>query len=180
MDDNVRIFKCCSTIHLITMSKNVTKSLMIIKSTKITDRALNRQSTGFEKQFRYYSKQNGFHPTSFALFKIKREAVSYRFKLHLPSSQISEPSYQCYGGSIFVSFRSLQKQSTAPKVGFALSRTTTKGVSMIENQETLSSSLDVPTSWLRLRHLTEMKCVAFSVTIYRRRRRSSRFKFIAM
>ena len=102
MDDNVRIFKCCSTIHLITMSKNVTKSLMIIKSTKITDRALNRQSTGFEKQFRYYSKQNGFHPTSFALFKIKREAVSYRFKLHLPSSQICEPSYQCYGGSIFV------------------------------------------------------------------------------
>ena len=76
-------------------------------------------------------------------------------------------------------FRSLQKQSTAPKVGFALSRTTTKGVSMIENQETLSSSLDVPTPWLRLRHPTEMKCVAFSVTIYRRRR-SSRFKFIAM
>ena len=95
MDDNVRIFKCCSTTHLISMSKNGTKSLMIIKSEKIIAWGLKNNSETIQKQ-------NGFHPTSFALFKIKREAVSYRFKLHLPSSQISEPSYQCYGGSIFV------------------------------------------------------------------------------
>ena len=100
-------------IHCITMSENVTKRLMIIKSTKITDRALNRQSTGFEKQFRYYSKQNGFHPTSFALFKIKREAVSYRFKLHLPSSQICEPSYQCCYAMAVLSSSSFQKFAKA-------------------------------------------------------------------
>ena len=73
-------------------------------------------------------------------------------------------------------FRSLQKQSTAPKVGFALSRTTTKGVSMIENQETLSSSLDAYfLASLTPSNRDEMRCIfcdhlptttEFSIQIY--------------